>query len=125
MFYTIPTSSYLAFHKKSDLLKYFLLALFQCRVVYSRYRCVELRATAKPLRCGPASLRLCGGKPPSASVKHIPGTMLELHIWGPAFSLPSIDPQCNAAVAYLNIALQRDQWTIIASSNPLLSPTRM
>ncbi|KAL0640145.1 hypothetical protein Q9L58_000703 [Maublancomyces gigas] len=50
--------------------------------------------------------------------------MLELHIWGPAFSLPSIDPQCNAAVAYLNTTLHKDEWTVIASSNPLLSPTR-
>ena len=49
--------------------------------------------------------------------------ILELHIWGPAFSLQSIDPQCLAAIAYLTQVLPRDKWTLIASSDPTLSPT--
>ncbi|KAL2038264.1 hypothetical protein N7G274_008913 [Stereocaulon virgatum] len=49
---------------------------------------------------------------------------LELHILGPAFSLPSIDPQCLAAIAYLMRAVPRDRWVLIASSDTALSPTR-
>ncbi|KAL8998235.1 MAG: hypothetical protein Q9169_002639 [Polycauliona sp. 2 TL-2023] len=50
--------------------------------------------------------------------------MLHLHIWGPAFTLPSIDPQCLAAIAYLSRAVPPSQWNLIASSDPTLSPTR-
>ena len=51
--------------------------------------------------------------------------MLELHIWGPSFTLPSISPQSLSAIAYLNLT-QDDPttWTLIPSSNPLLSPSR-
>lgn len=49
--------------------------------------------------------------------------VLELHVWGPAFSLPSIDAQCLAAIAYLQQAVPRGDWKLIASSNPALSPT--
>ena len=49
--------------------------------------------------------------------------VLELHIWGPAFGLPSIDAQCLAAVAYLNQALPSGEWVLIASSDPSISPT--
>lgn len=49
--------------------------------------------------------------------------VLELHVWGPAFSLPSIDAQCLAAIAYLSQAVPRGEWTLIASSDPTLSPT--
>lgn len=48
---------------------------------------------------------------------------LELHVWGPAFSLPSIDAHCLAAIAYLQQAVPRGEWQLIASSNPALSPT--
>ncbi|KAF2440678.1 hypothetical protein P171DRAFT_105547 [Karstenula rhodostoma CBS 690.94] len=48
--------------------------------------------------------------------------VLELHVWGPAFGLPSIDPACLAAVAYLNHTLPRDRWTLIADYDPSLSP---
>ncbi|CAK7212606.1 hypothetical protein SBRCBS47491_001523 [Sporothrix bragantina] len=41
---------------------------------------------------------------------------LELHIWGAAFGLPSIDPECLAAVAYLSVAAPRDAWTVVATS---------
>ncbi|CAO1596216.1 hypothetical protein XANCAGTX0491_000068 [Xanthoria calcicola] len=50
--------------------------------------------------------------------------MLQLHVWGPAFHLPSIDPQCLAAIAYLSQAVPSTQWELIASSDPTLSPTR-
>ncbi|MCJ1394208.1 hypothetical protein MMC18_007086 [Xylographa bjoerkii] len=42
---------------------------------------------------------------------------LELHIWGPAFTLPSIDPDCLAAVAYLTQVMPRGGWVLIASSD--------
>ncbi|KAI5809842.1 hypothetical protein DFH27DRAFT_649370 [Peziza echinospora] len=65
--------------------------------------------------------------------------MIELHIWGPGFGLPSMDPECLAAVAYmqsLDRTMVHDQqdaygeklqkqkwWCIVPSSNPLLSPS--
>ncbi|KAF8428314.1 outer mitochondrial membrane transport complex protein-domain-containing protein [Tirmania nivea] len=57
--------------------------------------------------------------------------MMELHIWGPAFGLPSIDPECLAAIAYFRCIPDLNPpsptskpWRIVPSSNPLLSPTR-
>ena len=54
---------------------------------------------------------------------------LELYIWGPAFSLPSIDPQCLAALAYISCrARQSDgdlQWHVIASNDTSISPSSM
>jgi len=50
--------------------------------------------------------------------------MLELHIWGPSFTLPSISPQSLSAIAYLNLTQDPTTWTLIPSSNPLLSPSR-
>ncbi|OKL64665.1 hypothetical protein UA08_00099 [Talaromyces atroroseus] len=49
--------------------------------------------------------------------------MLELHVWGPAFSLPSIDPQCLATIAYLVKAVPKEEWVLVASSDPSVSPT--
>lgn len=49
--------------------------------------------------------------------------VLELHVWGPAFSLPSIDAQCIAAVTYLTQAVPRGEWILIASGERCLSPT--
>ena len=51
--------------------------------------------------------------------------MLELHVWGPAFGLPSLDAHCLAAIAYLQQAVPRGKWQLIASCNPALSPTSM
>ena len=48
--------------------------------------------------------------------------VLELHVWGPAFSLPSIDPQCLAAVAYVAQTVSRDQWVLIAGSEDAAGP---
>ncbi|KAK0120366.1 hypothetical protein ONS95_011769 [Cadophora gregata] len=50
--------------------------------------------------------------------------MLELHVWGPAFGLPSIDAHCLAAIAYLQQAVPRGKWQLIASSDPGLSPSK-
>ena len=49
--------------------------------------------------------------------------VLELHVWGPAFSLPSIDAQCLATIAYFSLAVPKDQWVLIASSDPSVSPS--
>ncbi|KAH0543109.1 hypothetical protein FGG08_002535 [Glutinoglossum americanum] len=50
--------------------------------------------------------------------------ILELHVWGPAFTLPSIDPQCLAAIAYLTHVVPRDHWVLIAGDASALSSTR-
>lgn len=39
-----------------------------------------------------------------------------LHVLPPAFSLPSIDAECLAAIAYLTWALPHQSWTIVAES---------
>ncbi|KAG0005176.1 hypothetical protein BGZ79_006514 [Entomortierella chlamydospora] len=46
----------------------------------------------------------------------------ELYIFGEAFGLPSIDPQCLALIAYLNIVLP-NEYTIVACNDAALSPT--
>ncbi|KAJ5888390.1 hypothetical protein N7495_008431 [Penicillium taxi] len=48
---------------------------------------------------------------------------LQLHVWGPAFQLPSIEAQCLAAIAYCSLALPKDSWELIATSDPSVSPT--
>ncbi|CCX33600.1 Tom37 C-terminal domain-containing protein [Pyronema domesticum] len=50
--------------------------------------------------------------------------MLELHIWGPGFGLPSIDPQCLAAIAYMILTVPKEDWKIVPSSNPQLAPSQ-
>lgn len=49
--------------------------------------------------------------------------VLELHVWGPAFSLPSIEAQCLATIAYFSLAVPKDAWVLVASSDPSVSPT--
>lgn len=49
--------------------------------------------------------------------------VLELHVWGPAFGLPSLDPQGLAAIAYLSQVIPREQWVLIANSDASWSPT--
>jgi sorting and assembly machinery component 37 len=53
--------------------------------------------------------------------------MLHLHVWGPAFGLPSIDPECLAAIAYLKAAFplspKQDDWVLIADHDPSASPS--
>ncbi|KAK7885731.1 hypothetical protein LTR67_010083 [Exophiala xenobiotica] len=50
--------------------------------------------------------------------------VLELHTWGPAFDLPSIDAQCLATIYYLQNVLGRpgEAWVLIPSSDPRVSP---
>lgn len=50
--------------------------------------------------------------------------MLELHIYGPAFGLPSIDVKCLAAIALLQTAFQpsQDVWKLIPVNNHRVSP---
>ncbi|KAF2273720.1 uncharacterized protein EI97DRAFT_452230 [Westerdykella ornata] len=48
--------------------------------------------------------------------------VLELHVWGPAFGLPSIDAECLAAVAYMRWAIPVEQWILIADYDVSISP---
>ncbi len=42
----------------------------------------------------------------------------ELYIWGPAFGLDSIDPECLAATAYLSLAApQPGIWSVVPTSS--------
>ncbi|KAF2022010.1 hypothetical protein BU24DRAFT_470965 [Aaosphaeria arxii CBS 175.79] len=45
---------------------------------------------------------------------------LELHVWGPAFGLPSIDAECIAAVGYLNSTVPREDWRLVANHDTAL-----
>lgn len=49
--------------------------------------------------------------------------VLELHIWGPAFGLPSIEPECIATVAYCQRVIPEGQWSLIAEHNPSIGAT--
>ena len=59
----------------------------------------------------------------SFSSKRKATMVLQLHVWGPAFALPSIDAQCLAAIAYCSEVLPKDSWELVASSDPSVSPT--
>ncbi|KIW98686.1 uncharacterized protein Z519_00347 [Cladophialophora bantiana CBS 173.52] len=48
--------------------------------------------------------------------------VFELHVWGPAFELPSIDAQCLATIFYLRQCLPLDRWVLIPSSDARVSP---
>jgi len=48
---------------------------------------------------------------------------MELHILGPAFGLPSLDPDCIAAAVYLHELLPPEQWVLVAAHDTSLSPT--
>ncbi|KAI0881266.1 Tom37 C-terminal domain-containing protein [Annulohypoxylon maeteangense] len=47
---------------------------------------------------------------------------LELHVWGPAFGLESIDPECLAAISCFRCSIPREDWTLIASNDAAVSP---
>ncbi|KUL82502.1 hypothetical protein ZTR_10650 [Talaromyces verruculosus] len=49
--------------------------------------------------------------------------VLELHVWGPGFFLPSIDAQCLATIAYFVKTVPKDKWVLVASSDPSVSPS--
>ncbi len=73
------------------------------------------------------SLRLTSQKPTSPqlhlSSSSIANMAFELYVWGPGFSLPSADPQCLAAIAYLSRAVPRQEWTVLTSSVLALDPS--
>ncbi|EWY92841.1 hypothetical protein FOYG_06277 [Fusarium oxysporum NRRL 32931] len=48
--------------------------------------------------------------------------MLDLHVWGSAFGLPSIDPECLAIITYLHSSLPVSAWRLIPSNDPSISP---
>lgn len=39
---------------------------------------------------------------------------LQLHVWGPAFGLPSIEPECIATIAYCQSVIPQGQWSLVA-----------
>lgn len=47
--------------------------------------------------------------------------VLELHVWGPAFGLPSIDPECIATIAYFNRIVPHAQWILVADYDTSIS----
>lgn len=49
--------------------------------------------------------------------------MLDLHVWGAAFGLPSMDPECLAIITYLHNALPTSAWRLIPSNDPAISPS--
>lgn len=49
--------------------------------------------------------------------------MLELHVWGSAFGLPSFDPECLALITYLHNSLPVAEWRLIPSNDPSISPS--
>ncbi|KAM0353482.1 hypothetical protein ACHAPU_001493 [Fusarium lateritium] len=49
--------------------------------------------------------------------------MLDLHVWGSAFGLPSIDPECLAVITYLHSSLPVSDWRLIPSNDPSVSPS--
>ncbi|KAM0260823.1 hypothetical protein ACHAQJ_002590 [Trichoderma viride] len=51
--------------------------------------------------------------------------MLDLHVWGPAFGLPSIDAECLAIITYLHNALPDSSWRLIPSNDPSASPSNL
>jgi len=48
--------------------------------------------------------------------------MIELHIYGPAFGLPSIDSGCLAAIALLQSSIPSDRWVLVPSNDVSVSP---
>ncbi|KAI1204783.1 Tom37 C-terminal domain-containing protein [Annulohypoxylon truncatum] len=47
---------------------------------------------------------------------------LELRVWGPAFDLDSIDPECLAAITCFRCSIPREDWSLIASNDAAASP---
>ena len=49
--------------------------------------------------------------------------VLELHIWGPAFGLPSIEAECIATVAYCQQVIAKGQWALVADHDATVGAT--
>ncbi|KAH7079126.1 Eisosome component PIL1-domain-containing protein [Paraphoma chrysanthemicola] len=41
--------------------------------------------------------------------------VFQLHVWGPAFGLPSIEPECIATIAYCQRVIPRGQWGLVSA----------
>lgn len=48
--------------------------------------------------------------------------VLEIHVWGPGFGLPSVDPECIAIIAYAQQTLRDGAWAVVAAHDVSLSP---
>ena len=51
--------------------------------------------------------------------------VLELHTWGPAFGLPSIEAQSLATIAYFIQSVPPSEWRLIPSGDPTVGPTSL
>jgi hypothetical protein len=49
--------------------------------------------------------------------------VLQLHTWGPAFGLPSVEPECIATIAYCQRVLPQGQWALVASYDTTVRAT--
>lgn len=49
--------------------------------------------------------------------------VLQLHVWGPAFGLASIEPECIATIAYCRRVIPKGQWALVADYNPTVGTT--
>ncbi|KAI9890135.1 MAG: hypothetical protein M1814_004416 [Vezdaea aestivalis] len=51
---------------------------------------------------------------------------IELHVWGPTLGLPSLDPECLSAIAYLTSYFQDNPWVLVAAyPHPTSAPTSL
>ncbi|KAK8252759.1 Tom37 C-terminal domain-containing protein [Phyllosticta capitalensis] len=50
--------------------------------------------------------------------------VLEIHVWGPGFGLPSVDPECIAIIAYAQQTLRDGAWAVVAAHDVSLSPNK-
>ncbi|KAI1267510.1 hypothetical protein F5Y18DRAFT_424611 [Xylariaceae sp. FL1019] len=48
--------------------------------------------------------------------------VFELHVWGPALGLDSIDAECLAAIAYFRYVLPSQDWSLVASNDVSVCP---
>jgi hypothetical protein len=69
--------------------------------------------------------KLLCGKSSNQAIYNIirPGEMLELHAWGPAFGLPSIEPECVATIAYCQRVIPKGQWALVAGFDTTVGVT--
>ncbi|KFA53644.1 hypothetical protein S40293_03888 [Stachybotrys chartarum IBT 40293] len=51
--------------------------------------------------------------------------MLDVYVWGSAFGLPSIDPECLALITYLHNAAPSTAWRLIPANDPSISPSNL
>ncbi|KAF2030300.1 hypothetical protein EK21DRAFT_65683 [Setomelanomma holmii] len=49
--------------------------------------------------------------------------VLQLHVWGPAFGLPSIEPECIATIAYCQRVIPKEQWALTSDFNTTVKAT--